>query len=129
MASSENLASNLASRTTMLLEGTTIYFDRVQRERNNRHRSYLAATPHSPATPSSRSRHSFGLAPWHRRNSHDSFLSVSSSVHRLLMGKTPSSTPNPEGKKQGQYSGQDGKMYMKGKAQSHVCQSCASAAD
>ena len=113
MNSPEHLASHLASRTTMLLEGTTTYFDRLQRERNQKG-SHLGPTPHSPQTPDSRLYRGFGLAPWHRRHSHDSFISVSSSIHGFLMGKTPTATPSLEGMKQGDYIGQDGKTYIKG---------------
>lgn len=99
---------NLASRTTMLLQGTTSYFDRIQRVGNRR----TLATEASPSSSylTKRSRRRFGIAPWHRRHSQDSLLSVSSSVHKLLMGKTPIATPSAEK----HYVGPDGKTYPTG---------------
>lgn len=100
------------SSTTTVLEGAANYFDRAQRDRGNLFASFPAIpTPASPASPEARPRRMFGLAPWHRKTSHDSLLSVSSSVHDLLMGKTPAATPNPECR----YAGHDGKTYPRGK--------------
>ncbi|KAL7932757.1 hypothetical protein V8C35DRAFT_328348 [Trichoderma chlorosporum] len=39
----------------------------------------------------------FGKAPWHRKDSGDSFTSVSSSVRAVLKGKTPPASPIPHG--------------------------------
>ena len=90
----------LPSRTTLLLEGTSSYFDRQQREQRDRNATNCAypvpTTPQTPASADSRPRRGFGLAPWHRRTSQESLLSVSSSVHRLLMGRPPVATPAPE---------------------------------
>ncbi|KAL5316560.1 hypothetical protein ACEPPN_015609 [Leptodophora sp. 'Broadleaf-Isolate-01'] len=101
----------LTSRTTMLLQGTSQYLDRVQRERCQT--SVPCLPPDAPQTPesqSSRSTRRFGLAPWHRRSSHESILSASSSVFKLLLGKPPAATPNPDY----QYEGNDGRTYPKG---------------
>lgn len=84
----------------MLLEGTTRPLERILKERhedqlrkqqkaNGQHD--LHESGRAPVSPDTRRRH--GLAPWHRRNSNDSMLSVSSSVHRILMGKSPLATP------------------------------------
>jgi parafibromin len=109
----------LAPQTTVVLEGASSYFERAQRERNQRHEALASpATSCGPASPGSRSRR-FGLAPWHRRTSHESLFSVTSSVHKLLMGKTPAATPNPAGA----YTGQDGKSYPKGTDQSSLLKS------
>jgi len=101
-------STSLTSRTTMLLQATTSYFDRMQRERHGQ--CPVAETPKTPSSPGSRSRRRFGIAPWHRRHSHDSLLSVSSSVHNLLMGKTPVATPMSEK----YYAGPGGKAYPRG---------------
>jgi parafibromin len=94
------LGFGLPSRTTLLLEGTTNYFDRQQHEQHERsctNRAHIGpATPQTPASTDSRPRRGFGLAPWHRKTSQESLLSVSSSVHRLLMGRPPAATPAPE---------------------------------
>lgn len=100
-------STGLASRTTLILEGATGYFDRMQQERKDRYGRLLS--PGTPLTPVSPGRRAFGLAPWHRRNSHESVLSVSSSVHKLLRGKTPAATPVPKS----QYT-LDGKEFIKG---------------
>ncbi|KAM0253291.1 hypothetical protein ACHAQJ_007345 [Trichoderma viride] len=39
----------------------------------------------------------FGKAPWHRKESGDSFISVSSSIRAVLKGKTPPATPANHG--------------------------------
>jgi hypothetical protein len=39
----------------------------------------------------------FGKAPWHRKESGDSFTSVSSSIRAVLKGKTPPATPANHG--------------------------------
>lgn len=39
----------------------------------------------------------FGKAPWHRKESADSFTSVSSSIRAVLKGKTPPATPANHG--------------------------------
>lgn len=44
--------------------------------------------------PSDSSRRHLGLAPWHRKTSQDSILSVSSSILDLLRGKPPPATPH-----------------------------------
>jgi parafibromin len=95
---------SLASRTTILLHGASSYFDRTQRQSN-----LLTALSPSPSL-GSRTRPRLGVAPWHRRHSHDSILSVSSSVRNLLMGKTPIATPVHER----HYIGPDGKSYPTG---------------
>ena len=97
----------------MLLEETTNYFDRAQLEREQMAQQYLnIANTNGPPTES-RPRSRFGFAPWHlRRNSSESLMSVSSSVHRLLMGKTPMGTPIPEA----QYGGQQGRRYTRGRS-------------
>ncbi|KAH7314052.1 hypothetical protein BKA65DRAFT_600110 [Rhexocercosporidium sp. MPI-PUGE-AT-0058] len=102
--------NRLNSRTTMLLQGTSQYLGQVQRERCQI--SVPCRPPDPPQTPcsqSSRSTRRFGLAPWHRRSSHESILSASSSVFRLLLGKPPVTTPNPDY----QYEGNDGRTYPK----------------
>jgi parafibromin len=102
----------LASRTTILLGGTSNYFEKLQQERAQvQSHQGLRHTIQSPASSQySRPRRRLGLAPWHRRNSHESVLSVSSSVHRLLRGKTPAATPVLERR----YIGSDGKVYLAG---------------
>jgi parafibromin len=102
--------TGLASRTTMILEGVAGYFDRIQQERKDRNGRLMSpGTPGTLVTPASPGRRAFGLAPWHRRNSHESIISVSSSVHKLLRGKTPAATPVPES----QYA-LGGKEFIKG---------------
>lgn len=104
---------NLASRTTILLEGTSNYFEKLQQERAQlqSHQLLRQETAQSPASSQdSRPRRRLGLAPWHRRNSHESVLSVSSSVYRLLRGRTPAATPVLERR----YIGSDGKEYLAG---------------
>src|SRR5450756_1372129 len=91
----------LASHTTILLHGASNYFDRMQR------RSHLPSGISPSPSLGSRSRPRLGIAPWHRRHSLDSVLSVSSSVRNLLLGKTPIATPIPEKS----YVGPDGKTY------------------
>jgi hypothetical protein len=95
--------SHLASRTTMLLQGATNYFDRTQL------RIHTAGRSPRPSM-GSRDRPRLGVAPWHRRHSQDSMLSVSSSVRKLLMGKTPIATPRHEK----HYVGPEGKSYPTG---------------
>ncbi|KAL3417301.1 hypothetical protein PVAG01_11301 [Phlyctema vagabunda] len=80
----------LQSRTTMLLEATAGYFDRVQ---TKKHQSILAASPVTSSPDSKGSRRRFGLAPWHRRDSHDTLISVTTTLHNLLMGNTPAVSP------------------------------------
>jgi hypothetical protein len=80
-----------ASRTATLLHGTTHpleLFEQQQIERQKTEQRLLAI--HPPASPDGRRR---GLAPWHRRQSHESLLSVSSSIYKILMGKSPMATP------------------------------------
>lgn len=95
----------------MIVEGAAGYFDRMLQEGKDRNCRQLS--PSTPFTPNSPGRRAFGLAPWHRRNSHEShesIFSVSSSVHKLLRGKTPATTPVPESL----YT-LAGKVYTKGK--------------
>ncbi|RDW92118.1 hypothetical protein BP5796_01512 [Coleophoma crateriformis] len=80
----------LPSRTTMLLEGTSVYFARAQ---SRKQKAGLAASPATSSPDSKGSRRRFGLAPWHRRNSQDTLMSVTTSLHNLLMGATPAVTP------------------------------------
>ena len=95
----------------MVLEGASNYFERSERERNHRIQGHPeATTPMSSGSPGPRYRR-FGLAPWHRRTSFDSLFSVTSSVHRLLQGKTPLVTPDSASV----YVGIDGQIYPKGK--------------
>jgi parafibromin len=108
-------STGLTSRTTTLLHATTSYFDRMQRDRNGQ--CPVAESPKTSSSPDSRSRRRFGVAPWHRRRSHDSLFSVSSSVHNLLMGKTPVATPALEK----YYSGPEGKPYPRGIRSGHNC--------
>lgn len=103
----------LKSRTTVLLEATSNYLSQQQRAKAEKQNQYGVSTPRSITSLASldgRLRRGFGLAPWHRRNSHESFLSASSSIHRLLMGKTPSATPKSEGR----YIGPRGESFQKG---------------
>ncbi|KAF8863201.1 hypothetical protein BDZ45DRAFT_738535 [Acephala macrosclerotiorum] len=93
------------SRTTTVLEGAARYFNNQQRLGT---KSY-ASTPALPSSPEYRPRRPFGLAPWHRKSSNDSFLSVSSSVHQILMGRTPAASPYPEFR----YAGHEGRTYPK----------------
>lgn len=105
--------NGLKSRTTVLLEETSNYLIQQQRAKAEKQKQYDVSTPRSITSLASldgRLRRGFGLAPWHRRNSHESFLSASSSIHRLLMGKTPSATPNSEGR----YIGPGGGVFQKG---------------
>lgn len=95
---------NLASRTTILLHGATNYFDRTQPQ------PHLSTGLSPSPSLGSRTRPRLGVAPWHRRHSHDSVLSVSSSVRDLLRGKTPIATPVPEGS----YVGPNGERYPTG---------------
>ncbi|PVH85981.1 hypothetical protein DL98DRAFT_511063 [Cadophora sp. DSE1049] len=102
--------NRLTSRTTMLLQGTSQYLDRAELERYQIAAPCLAPeAPETPGSSSLRSIRRFGLAPWHRRSSHESILSASSSVFKLLLGKPPAATPNPDY----QYEGTDGKTYLK----------------
>ncbi|KAE8450547.1 hypothetical protein EG329_006278 [Mollisiaceae sp. DMI_Dod_QoI] len=95
-----------ASRTTTILEGASTYF--AQREGGVLFNS--SPVPPSPTSPDPRSRRVFGLAPWHQKNSNESLLSVSSSVHQLLVGKTPAATPVQERR----YTASDGNTYPSG---------------
>ncbi|KAF4637271.1 hypothetical protein G7Y89_g786 [Cudoniella acicularis] len=81
------------SRTTMLLEGTSNYFEKAEQEEKHRREMQPPQHPKPSPSPDSRPRRGFGLAPWHRKNSSESLLSASTSVYRILMGKTPSATP------------------------------------
>jgi parafibromin len=51
-----------------------------------------------------------GVAPWHRRKSQDTILSITSTVRDLLRGKTLVSTPNTEM----EYGDYRGNKYSKG---------------
>lgn len=94
----------------MVLEGASNYFEQAQRDQDQKMRGHLeAASPLSPVSPGPRSRR-FGLAPWHRRTSVDSLFSVTSSVHKLLLGRTPVATPDASSL----YRGRDGQSYPKG---------------
>ncbi|TAQ84088.1 hypothetical protein B7494_g7589 [Chlorociboria aeruginascens] len=100
---------SIASGTTMILEGATNYLDRAERMRNHGHHPKTS----NSSSLNSRVRPGFGLAPWHRKSSSDSVISVSSSIHDLLMGRPPLSTPNPDPDPEMQYGGQKGKEYSK----------------
>ncbi|CAG8957553.1 hypothetical protein HYFRA_00010419 [Hymenoscyphus fraxineus] len=83
------------SRTTMLLEGTSTQLEKVRKEllelqqiHTQPRRTFTSRTPASPETRRRR-----GRAPWHRRQSNESMWSVSSSVHKILMGKSPAASP------------------------------------
>lgn len=56
-------------------------------------------------------RRRYGLAPWHRKSSFDSFFSVTSSIHKLLLGKTPLTTPRSAE----MYAAADGQLLPKGR--------------
>lgn len=102
----------IKSRTTVLLEGTSQYLNEAERERIEKKLSGFA-TPRSVGTNASldgRLRRGFGLAPWHRRASHESVFSATSSIRQLLMGKNPAATPNPDGK----YFDANGNLFDKG---------------
>ncbi|PBP26161.1 hypothetical protein BUE80_DR002907 [Diplocarpon rosae] len=100
----------LASQTTMLLQGTSHFLDRVQRENSQAPGAHVPSDfPQTPGSPGGISLRRFGLAPWHRRSSHESILSASSSVFKLLLGKGPTATPNPEH----QYEANGGRNYAK----------------
>jgi len=99
----------LKSRTTVLLEGTSQYLNEKERERIAKKYAGIA-TPRSiasHATFDGRLNRGFGLAPWHRRASHESVFSATSSIRGLLMGKNPASTPNLDGK----YVGANGDLF------------------
>lgn len=95
----------MGSRTTILLHGASTYFDRAHRRSN-----HLAANSPSSSSLEGRKRSKIGIAPWHRKRSNESLLSVTSSVRDLLMGNTPIATPIPEK----HYVGPDGMMYLTG---------------
>jgi hypothetical protein len=99
----------MVSRTALVLKCTSHYFERLQRESPPRQPTSLKSVP---IDFSSKPRRTFGLAPWHRKNSHESFLSVSSSVHKLLIGKTPAATP--EQSEEVKHRDQRGGKYPKG---------------
>ncbi|KAK0102891.1 accessory factor associated with RNA polymerase II [Cadophora gregata] len=102
--------NRITSRTTMLLQGTSQYLDRAEQESCQASKPCLPPeAPQTPGSSSLRSFRRFGLAPWHRKTSHESILSASSSVFKLLLGKAPAVTPNPDY----QYEGTDGKTYLK----------------
>ncbi|SZF02090.1 unnamed protein product [Blumeria hordei] len=107
---SKECEHQLISRTTFLLEETSKYFTRSKKSQKSKNRTNLTIT--TPKTISSYAsfdsgHRPFGFAPWHRTESYESLWSLSSSVHRLLIGKTPPATPVLENK----YVGSDGKMY------------------
>ncbi|EPQ65503.1 BgtA-20104 [Blumeria graminis f. sp. tritici] len=107
---SKECEHQLISRTTFLLEETSKYFKRSKKSQKSKNGTNL--TINTPKTISSyasfdSSPRPFGFAPWHRTESYESLWSLSSSVHRLLIGKTPPATPVLENK----YVGSDGKMY------------------
>ncbi|KAG0649142.1 Cell division control 73 [Hyphodiscus hymeniophilus] len=86
------------TRTILLLEGTSNYLDQqLQDQRERRVNGFypVSETPQTPISIDGRPRRRFGLAPWHRKTSQESLLSVSSSVHRLLMGKAPAPAATP----------------------------------
>lgn len=102
----------IKSRTTVLLEGTSQYLHEAERERIEKACQGFA-TPRTVGTTTSfdqRIRRGFGLAPWHRRASHESIFSATSSIRQLLMGKNPAATPNPDGK----YMDANGNLFDKG---------------
>ncbi|TVY83590.1 Cell division control protein [Lachnellula suecica] len=100
---------SMVSRTALVLEGTSHYLYRIQREGTQRRQTFYSK---EAQTPSSVKHHrTLGLAPWHRKGSKESMLSVSSSIHRLLLGKTPAPTPGPPDAK---YTGYLGEEYPKG---------------
>lgn len=101
----------LQSRTTLILQGTTRYFEGNQsdRSRNHAYHTYHEASPGSQSPDSKGERRRFGLAPWHRRNSNDTVITVTSSLHELLMGEAPRPTPNSEV----EYTGHGGQRYRK----------------
>lgn len=94
----------------MTLQGTTSYLKRMQSSLSDRQQTrHPTSDSHSLSSPESNTRRRYGLAPWHRKNSHETVFSVSSSIREVLMGKTPVVTPNPEA----QYTTQNGKQYTK----------------
>lgn len=106
------LTKKLQSKTTITLQEATTLLERSQRETEGQ--SLGTLRPKNSATsfmfPRSK-RTRFGLAPWHRKKSFESFFSVSSSMYKLLSGRTPSTTPNVAEN----YTAANGQLYPKGK--------------
>ncbi|KAM3085194.1 hypothetical protein ACMFMG_003623 [Clarireedia jacksonii] len=99
--------SRVPSSTTILLEGAASFFEQNRLSESSGGPPCLTSKSFN-STDSKRRK--FGLAPWHnRRQSDNSMLSASSSVHNILMGKTPMPTPRSEA----QYVGTKGKSYVR----------------
>jgi parafibromin len=82
--------------TMLILEGTSQHLNNQQEE--EKYARTYPASEWSPgvAATNHRPQRGFGLAPWHRKKSQGSMISVTSatsSVHKLLMGRTPAATP------------------------------------
>lgn len=95
--------------TTVTLEGASHFLEGMGGTRGIKALSGLDSELHRTASPDA-SKRKFGLAPWHRRNSQTSVISVTDSVRDLLMGPTPIPTPRPEAT----YTGNKGQSYQKG---------------
>ncbi|KAI9746187.1 MAG: hypothetical protein M1818_000868 [Claussenomyces sp. TS43310] len=79
---------DIISYTGKILEGTSAYLQIEQITDLDDNASLFPENRWSRRPP--------GVAPWHRKNSHDTLWSVGSSIRNLLRGKTPPSSPYPE---------------------------------
>jgi parafibromin len=83
---------DVQSQTAETLEGATNILLRREEPRGP-YQPHLSTDDRTSSTASFGHRRRLGLAPWHRRNSHDSVWSVTSSIRDVLRGNTPCATP------------------------------------
>lgn len=99
------------SRAQTTLEGTTIILDQLQKYSQAQARLPVPADGRLPSLDLQTCPKRLGFMHRNRTESTDTLLSVGSSLRDLFMSKTPDATPNSES----QYSGWNGKSYMKGR--------------
>lgn len=101
------------SQTTKIIQGTTNALEQARRDCCPDKERQFAPDGRELSLGSSGNngyKGRLGVAPWHRRKSQDTMLSVTSTIRDVLRGRTPVSTPYPEL----EYGDHKGNKYSKG---------------